>query len=164
MNGKDIDDGWPEAEPAAVSDTEIRLAAMNLLAMREHSRAELEQKLLKRQWPQAQVYTVLDVLAEEGLQSNLRYAEARCRMRASRGYGPHYILAELRQRGVDASDAQAGLAACEREFFSLAAEARNKRFGVAPPEDIKQRAKQSQYLSRRGFSAEQIRYAFSQLQ
>ena len=65
---------------------EVRVAAMDLLARREHSQRELRTKL-ERRFPPEQVDETLQTLAAEGLQSDSRFAEAYVRQRSQRGYG-----------------------------------------------------------------------------
>lgn len=81
---------------------------MDLLARREHSRAELVEKL-QRKYPDADQHfdplfdDVLDQLEQDGLLSDSRFAEAYVRYRRSRGFGPLLIRQELRGKGIDAA-------------------------------------------------------------
>ncbi|MEK9868841.1 MAG: regulatory protein RecX, partial [Gammaproteobacteria bacterium] len=108
----------------------IRLAAMDLLARREHSRLELEQKLRKRFSDRLEtIETELDKLAAEGLQSDERLAEAFIRARSNRGQGPSKIRMELRSKGL--SDAAISLAfeAIAVDWYELVHEVAQKKFG-----------------------------------
>ena len=81
----------------------LRRAAMDLLARREHSYYELQQKL-KKKFPGNEVGSfipVLDKLAGEKLQSNERFAESYARYRKGRGFGYRHINNELKKRRVD---------------------------------------------------------------
>lgn len=84
--------------------TEVRRTAMDLLARREHSRAEIAEKL-QRKYPELVQHfdEVLDQLEEDGLLSDERFAEAYVRYRRSRGFGPLLIRQELRGKGIDAT-------------------------------------------------------------
>ncbi len=138
----------------------LRLAAMNALARREHARGELARKLDSRHGGSAEeVAQVLDRLAEEGLQSDARFAEAFSRSRYQRGQGPVRIAAELRQRGVADHLVEAGLASVEADWFELARETLIRRFGERPPADKRDKARRMRFLQYRGFDADQIRYA-----
>ena len=130
---------------------------MDLLARREHSRAELAGKLRARGADPVILETVLDELAAARLQSDARYAEQYMRQRAERGYGPLRIVQELRQRGVADSQVDVALAQTGSDWMKLAAAVRTKRFGGALPRDIRDRAKQVRFLEYRGFAADQIR-------
>jgi regulatory protein len=130
---------------------------MDLLARREHSRAELGAKLRARGADPSTLETVLDALAAERLQSDARYAEQYLRQRAEKGYGPLRIAQELRQRGVAESQVDEALARQEFDWTEQASAVRAKRFGRMPPRDIRERAKQVRFLEYRGFAADQIR-------
>lgn len=84
--------------------TEVRRAAMDLLARREHSRAEIVAKLQQKLPELVQHFDeVLDQLEQDGLLSDERFAEAYVRYRRSRGFGPLLIRQELRGKGIDAT-------------------------------------------------------------
>ena len=77
-----------------------RLAAMNLLAYREHSRAELVAKLIGRSFDVSEIDAALDILENEHLLSDERFAQAYVRMRSRKGFGPIRIRQELQERGI----------------------------------------------------------------
>lgn len=141
--------------------SELRFAAMNLLARREHSRQELERKLSARTSNNALLAQVLDKLTEQGLQSDQRFAEAFVRSRITRGQGLYRIQQELRQRGVADSITGVALEEIEIDWFELAKETALRRFGETPTKDPKERAKRMRFLQYRGFSSDQIQYAMS---
>ena len=104
----------------SVNPAAVRLAAMNLLARREHSQAELRQKLLRRFPDDAVIAAVLASLFAERLQCDARYAQSLVRQRLNRGHGPVRIRQALRQLGVPADDADAALNAAEPDWQALA--------------------------------------------
>ena len=73
---------------------------MNYLARREHSRRELEQKLARKEFDANEISEALDRLVEDGLLSDVRFAESFVHARRQRGSGPLKIQAELKLRGV----------------------------------------------------------------
>ena len=73
---------------------------LRLLGNREHSEIELLNKL-KKKASAALSQKVISELVADGYCSNERFAEACCRSRVSRGFGPRYIARELRSKGVD---------------------------------------------------------------
>jgi regulatory protein len=78
-----------------------RADAIALLARREHSRFELEQKLALRRYSSSIVGRVLDVLIGESLLSDQRFAEAYIRSRFRRGGESRIALMRgLAKRGV----------------------------------------------------------------
>ena len=155
MRAKRSGDGKADDWTAA----SVEAAAVGLLARREHSRAELSRKLADRGVPGELMETVLDALAERGLQSDARYAEALFTSRIGRRHGPARIRRELQERGVSAAIAEAALEAAEVDWFELAREARRRRFGDTPPAEWNERVRQSRFLEYRGFTSDQVRFA-----
>lgn len=135
---------------------------MDLLARREHGRSELERKLAARGFPADTIAAVLDRLQSERLLDEARFAEAFVSGRARRGQGPVRIRAELRERGVTDAGGGEALALAEVDWLRLAREAREAKFGVAPPADYREWARQARFLQYRGFTMEQIRAALGE--
>jgi len=138
-------------------NVDIRRAAMDLLARREHSKQELLHKIRKR-FPSETVLIedAIETLHEEGLQSDNRLAEAFLRSRANRGQGPIKIRSELRTKGVNDEDIDAAFSNCAIDWREQVTSVASKRFGEQGPEDAKERAKRSRFLQQRGFSFEEI--------
>ncbi len=134
----------------------MRLAAMNLLARREHSRHELLEKLGRRFDPD-QLEAVLDRLQSDGLLSDRRFAEAYVRHRAQRGFGPVRIRQELRQRGVAAADVMQAFDENDINWLNVIAEVVTKKYGSEPASEMNDKARRQRFLHYRGFSSEQIR-------
>lgn len=149
-------DSAPDPPDAAA----LREAAIRLLARREHGRRELADKLQRKNAgvDPGVLLQVLDELADEGLQSDRRFAESFSRQRAGKRYGPVRIRAELRQRGIDDGVVEAALAALDVDFFELAAEAYAQRYSRSgAPGDMRERARRHQALLRRGFAHDHLR-------
>ncbi|AWN14495.1 regulatory protein RecX [Salinisphaera sp. LB1] len=156
----DTNNERPEDEARHAERLAIRKRAMDLLARREHARAELVTKLKKHEHAADDIEAVLDELVEDGLQSDARYAEAAVASKARRGIGPIRIRAELRGAGVNDGEIEAALAEAGVDWDELAEAARRKRFGAELPADFPARAKQMRFLQRRGFDADQLAAAF----
>ncbi|NNF62531.1 MAG: regulatory protein RecX [Gammaproteobacteria bacterium] len=134
-----------------------REAGLNLLARREHSRQELRAKLATRGYDTDTVENTLAGLVEEGLLSEVRFAESYVASRSRRGVGPLRLRAELRQRGLDDAAIDDALADPGLDWIAQARQAKQKKFGDAAPADLRERARQTRFLEYRGFDAEQIR-------
>lgn len=154
--------------------------ALQWLAQREHSRAEMQRKLLphaRALVAQAQagasegsveasepgevlarVTEVLDWLEANHYLSQQRFAESRIHVRAAR-HGNLRIQQELAQHGIalDAESAQA----LKSSEFERAREVWGRKFTV-PAADAAGRAKQARFLTSRGFSAETVRRVLRQ--
>ncbi|RDE23020.1 regulatory protein RecX [Motiliproteus coralliicola] len=138
---------------------QLRQRAYGLLSRREYSRLELRRKLAGDDVEAALLEQLLDQFQQQGLQSDQRFCESFIRSRIGRGQGEIRIIQELRQRGIEEELSRDQLEACEQDWFELARSVRQRRFGVALPQDQKQRAKQLRFLLYRGFSQEQARFA-----
>jgi len=147
--------------------TDLRLAAMNLLARREQSARELREKLRRRfaageleaETLEPMIDTVLEKLAQDNLQSDERFTEAFVTMRKRQGKGPLRIDQELRQKGVSAALIEAYLDSGDEDWWLLAQEVKAQRFGDGIAENLKDKARQVRFLQYRGFTSEQVRAA-----
>ena len=129
---------------------------MRLLARREHSEHELRGKLSKRGHEASDIGEAVNQLAERGLLSDQRFAEAFLRSRLERGQGPLKIRAQLRERGVGSALIDAVLGEAEIDWDRRAEAARNRRFGEPPPGGRDDLARQARFLRGRGFSESQV--------
>lgn len=139
--------------------TEARKKAMDLLARREHGRAELERKLAAAGFEPEVVADALQQLVEEGLQSDRRFVESFVQSRINQGKGPLRIHADLGQRGIAAGLVDQVLEEAGEDWYALAREARLKKFGRSQPAEYKEKARQMRFLQYRGFEPDQIRAA-----
>jgi regulatory protein len=149
----------PDTDAAEADERTVRTAALALLAGRDFGRAELARRLERRGYPVGVVAAVVEGLVAERLLSERRFVEQFIRQHAGRGHGPVRIRAELRERGVPEAEVEAGLEAAGEDWVAVAREARRRRFGLSPPGDYAERARQARFLQYRGFSHEQIRAA-----
>lgn len=139
-------------------DSVIRLAAMDLLARREHSRQELIVKLCHRfSGEEASVENIVARLGKENLQSDQRFAEAFVSSRSARGQGPLRIQAELRQRGVSEALIEQVLAESGINWLELAKQVGARKYGGRPCSNYSEKAKRIRFLQYRGFAADDIR-------
>jgi regulatory protein len=135
-------------------------SAIYSLAMREHSRYELKNKLLKKEYVEGvDLEKLLDELEASDYLSDKRFAESFIRARVSRGQGKLKILNELKQRGVNGALINTSMQKSEVDWLSLASQIRERKFGEFIPVEYKQKAKQMRFLSSRGFDSEMIKYA-----
>lgn len=143
------------------SPRDARIAAMRLLARREHSSQELKQKLAYKGFDSALLDTLIQDLRQEGLLSDERFAESYVRSRISRGYGPSRIRQELRQRGTNEEIIEATVIDNDEQWFELARSVRQKKFGMDSPQNLKEKLKQQKFLQYRGFGQQHMKFAFS---
>ena len=148
-------DGAKAAAPPSATD--IRRAAMDLLARREHSFQELADKLLRRFGPTSLIIGELERLREEGLQSDVRFAEAYVHSRAQRLYGPSRIRMELRERRISEEAIENALDESGIDWQLLLNDLICRKFGRKPPADITERAKRQRFIAYRGFNQFRLR-------
>jgi len=144
----------------------MRGRALQCLARREYSRAELRAKLLSHTQTDNDfeqgvesceaviLDTLLDDLVARGWLSDERAVNQLIHTKRSR-FGLQRITHELRQKGIKEnliSDALPGLKESE---LDAAQEVWRKKFGVLP-KDAREKAKQVRFLQSRGFSFDVI--------
>ena len=137
----------------------VRETAMDMLARREHTRLEVEQKLAKKDFSVEEIEQALNKLVSENLLSDERFTEAFIHSRMQRGSGPVKIRAELRQKGVTDAMIAEFLDPPDSQWLEHAQEARIKRFGSLLPEEYNNKVKQMRFLQQRGFTTEQVRHS-----
>ena len=133
----------------------MRKKALDLLAIREHSRQELQQKLEQREYPAEDVDALLTTLAAEGLQSDARFVAMFVRSRVERGYGLLKIESELKERGVVVEEVSAHFAENEYDWPALLRQLWEKKFDSKPRSPAAY-AKQYRFLQQRGFESMQV--------
>ncbi len=148
------------------SEVSLRARALQYLARREYSRAELRGKLL----PHAQsdedvgqsfdssgtvdLDALLDDLTARGWLSDVRAATQLVHAKRSR-FGLQRITHELRQKGIAEELISAALPELKDSELEAAREVWKKKFGTAS-RDEKEKAKQVRFLQSRGFSLDAI--------
>ena len=129
-------------------------AAMKMLMRREHSKLELFQKLQVKGFDVETINGSISKLVKKNYQSDERFAEDFILMRFNQGKGPVRIVSELKMKGINTFDLSAF------DWFELAKEIRQKKFGNQLSLDYKETAKQKRFLQSRGFNLDQIIQAF----
>lgn len=138
---------------------EARRKAMDYLARRDYGRSELERKLTRAGFAADVVADAVARLADEGLQDDRRYADSFIQSRIGKGKGPVRIRQELIERGIPESAVNEALGEREDDWFAMAREIRQKKFGSAPPDDFREKARQMRFLQYRGFDTAHIQAA-----
>ncbi|MEI7036223.1 regulatory protein RecX [Fulvimonas yonginensis] len=131
--------------------------ALGLLARREHSRRELELKLRHGGYDAEEAGAAVERLGEQRYQDDDRFAEVLVRSRASQGYGPQRIRAELKSHGVPDGRIRELLDAAGVDWEASAADQLRRRYGARSSREPAERARRAQFLLRRGFAAATVR-------
>ena len=130
---------------------ELRARALRLLARREHTRQELESKLLPHAGASEDLQSLISGLKQKNQLSEERFAEERARS-LSRKYGAARIRQDLRAKGV--SDELISRVTGEGELERARAILERKYRTVAATREEK--AKRMRFMQSRGFSSEII--------
>ena len=138
----------------AFAKPSLKGRALRLLSLREHSRLELERKLVAYEEEPGSLALALDDLQAKGFISESRVLESVIHRRAAK-LGLTRIRHELQGKGLDPrliNQAMNGLRGSE---FERASEVWRKKFG-APPDTPAAMARQARFLTARGFTAEVV--------
>ena len=131
--------------------------ALGLLARREQSRRELRRKLDQRGYAGEEAEAALDRLGEQHYQDDERFAGVLLRSRAGQGYGPLRIRMELKTHGLADATIRRLLDEAEVDWDARAAAQLQRHYGGKAAADPAERARRTQFLLRRGFSAATVR-------
>jgi regulatory protein len=139
---------------------DIKSIALRYLVMREHSQKELADKIQAKGFAKSDILPVLTELAEQGWQSDDRYAENYARFRIRKGFGPLAIAYELQQNGIKGVDLDAIMGDLADSWLELLAQVYAKKYrpcsAGAERLSRKEWAKRSRFLLQRGFSGESV--------
>lgn len=135
--------------------------ALALLARREHSERELTFKLLQKGYSESEVKLAIEQMIKANYLNNDRYIGCVIRARIEQGAGPNKIKAELKSHEIPTHQIERHEDWQKANWRLLATKVKQKRFGVEPVQDAKAKAKQLQFLYRRGFSQEDAQAAIS---
>ncbi len=127
----------------AKPDPSPRNKALDLLARREHSVAELRAKLVVREFDPDDIDAAIERLVADGLVSDDRFAAAFVAYRIRRGQGPIRIRGELQQRGVAGELIDLHLDSADVDWIELARDVRDRKYGSAQSIEYRERARQS---------------------
>ena len=135
---------------SAATPLSLKGRALRLLSLREHSRAELAQKLARHVQEGDDLQAVLDWLVARDFLSDQRAAEALVHRKAPR-YGSARVQQLMRQQGVPADLIAASMAELQGSELARAREVWQRKFGERP-DSPQARAKQMRFMVSRGFS------------
>jgi regulatory protein len=161
--GAELKDDARARLDAGVRATACHDKALDALARRARSRAELGRWLKEKEFTPAEIEPTLDRLTDLGLLDDLAFARgfARTRLGPGRGFGPRRVAAELARRGVARGVVDAVLAelaaesgVTEREAIRAVAE--KKLRGMRGVDTEAQRRRLYGFLARRGFGMREI--------
>jgi regulatory protein len=140
---------------AGKTEPSLRARAMRFLARREHSREELQRKLVPLAAEGDDVAALLDDLAKRGWLSDRRVAEQHIRSRARR-FGPLRLAQQLRAKGIDEQTIAAGFRSAEIDPTATRMQTVWASRFTSLPGDDRERARQVRFLQGRGFALGEV--------
>lgn len=155
-----------DADDAAVAKKEtykqLRHKITRLLSKREHSVAEIVQKLSQQEFIVSDIHAVLDKFVENGIQSDARFTFHFVRNCTMKGQGLSRVKQALKVHNIDSSMLHEALDELEIDWYSNAYAVKCKKFGEEVETDWQKKQKQMRFLQYRGFSQDQISFAISE--
>lgn len=143
----------------AVKPLSLTGRALRLISTREHSRAELERKLIAFEEEPGALAKVLDALATRDFINDGRVVESVLHRRSPK-LGAQRIKQELQAKGLELEAVTQAVDQLRASEVERAREVWRKKFGT-PPADAAQRGKQMRFLASRGFGGDAIRRVVS---
>ena len=145
----------------------LRRRAMDYLARREHSKLQLQRKLLEKfsDCGLAEVDAVIQMLESENLQSDSRFTESYCFSKSGRGYGPVYFRHQLLPAGVSSPMVDRQLQSYDADFWveKLTELLVRKRILAWPAMGTPEWQRTNRLVLSRGYTAEHIKAVASLL-
>ncbi len=138
----------------ARAELSLRGRALQALARRELSRAELHAKLLPHVVTTDDIEALLNDLEKREWLSDARALDMIVRVRSQR-FGTQRIAHELRQKGISEELISSAIPQIKEGELEAARAVWQRKF-ASLPQDQKEKAKQVRFLQSRGFSMEVI--------
>ncbi|MBV1909679.1 MAG: recombination regulator RecX [Kangiellaceae bacterium] len=163
MNQEIVDDATKEQTKKAIN------SACRMLAIREHSRKQLTEKLSKKGFNKECIAQAIEYLIQENWQSEERFCGSFIRSRAARGQGLARIEMELQLQGINSSLVEQCIVEEAIDWQQICTDAGEKKARTLSGFDrscgknqrqidmIQERLKIERFLRFRGFSLDQIR-------
>lgn len=140
--------------------------AIRILAMRDHSEAELRRKLtapvMTKNGPEPidappeEVEKVIAWCQESHYLDDERFAKQFIASRSRKGYGPARIRQELNQKGIARQGAEQAMFDCDIDWGQLAREQAERKYGSPLPTAFVEKVKVQRFLLYRGYLMEDI--------
>ena len=131
----------------------IKNSISRYLSMREHSKLELVDKLLKKNYERTLIMQCIEEFSEKDLQSDYRYAESFVRSKFNDHKGENFIRSSLRNKGICSSLIdKIMLEYDQKDWLEKAILALEKKVFKNNLDKSTQIKKQNAFLNNRGFT------------
>lgn len=153
-------------------NSKLREKAVQLLAKRSYSSAQLSQKLLLFYQKLAlkehfefdatsanhQINQVIIYCQEHRWLDDIDFLQRYIKERNNKGHGPNKIIADAMRQGFMKSAIEQQFDELEIDFSETLQSCAFKKWGLAKPVEIKEKQKRYLYLLSRGFSSDLIQF------
>jgi regulatory protein len=143
-----------------IVDKDIRKKLLDFLSRREHSFKELIFKLEDRVSSSQKLFLELEILREEGLQSDERFAESFIRSRSIKGFGPEKISNELRSKGIEENLIKKMVYSPELDWKMILKKEFKKKYPQSMKYNTEDISKMKKFFFQRGFLIDEINELF----
>jgi regulatory protein len=130
---------------------QIKDSCLRLLIRREHSQKELLTKLAAKGFNKDDSLPIIAELANQGWQSDHRYAESYTRYRLQKGFGPVAIQYELKQNGITSINIDDVMHTFADSWLELLEQVYHKKYDHNTRLSRSEWAKRCRFLMQRGF-------------
>ena len=131
----------------------IKNSISRYLSMREHSKQELVDKLLKKDYEKDLIMQCIEEFSEKDLQSDYRYAESFARAKFNDHKGEIFIRSSLREKGITTSLIDKIMLNYDYEdWLNQAMLALEKKVFKTNLDQSNKKRKQNAFLNSRGFT------------
>ncbi len=144
-----------------MSENELYDYAITLLAKKDYSSGSLRRLLSKLTEKEEYVDCVVRRLSDNHYLNDTQLINNLIDKHIKKRHGPTRIKQEIRQKGFPQELIEQKIEESGIDWYSMAKEARIKKFSDTPPAEQKEKAKQIRYLQYKGFSMDMIFEAFS---
>ena len=140
----------------------LRATALAWLGRQEYSIHKFSQKLRQHDADEEQVEAIVAEFCEHNWLSEVRYCEGFVRARLRKGQGKIRIINDANGHQLEKDIILSVLKEADVDWFDLALQTYCRRYGEQAVKDIKEKAKRIRFMQYRGFTMEQINYAFDE--
>lgn len=163
LNSECLNTGFTEQEQNKQEIyKQLRHKITRFLSKREHSVAELVQKLSLQEFAEPDIHHVLDKFVQNGIQSDTRFTFHFVRNCMMKGQGLSRVKQALKAHDIDSAMLHQALEELDVDWYAKAYEVKCKKFGDEVEKDWSKKQKQMRFLQYRGFSQDQISFAISE--
>lgn len=144
-----------------MSENKLYDYAITLLAKKDYSSRSLSRLLSKLTKKEEYVDQVVRRLIDNHYLNDAQLITNLISKHVKKLHGPTRIKQEIRQKGFPQELIEQKIEGSGIDWYSMAKEARIRKFSDAPPSEQKEKAKQIRYLQYKGFSMDMIFEAFN---